>query len=101
MQKYSLSLPVPCDGIVNLQLEAVPVVTHPYTEDAHGHFGQKPVLGGTKCFNKYRSSQSCPESELPRFYFVLYRRFPYLDRPEERHILEALKELYQCDAIDR
>ncbi|KFP46794.1 putative ATP-dependent RNA helicase DHX40, partial [Cathartes aura] len=28
-------------------------------------------------------------------------RFPYLDRPEERHILEALKELYQCDAIDR
>ncbi|KQK80939.1 putative ATP-dependent RNA helicase DHX40 [Amazona aestiva] len=28
-------------------------------------------------------------------------RFPYLDCPEERHILEALKELYQCDAIDR
>uniref|UniRef100_A0A8C3CNH7 RNA helicase n=1 Tax=Cairina moschata TaxID=8855 RepID=A0A8C3CNH7_CAIMO len=28
-------------------------------------------------------------------------RFPYLDRPEERHILEALKQLYQCDAIDR
>ncbi|KAM4886653.1 putative ATP-dependent RNA helicase DHX40 isoform 4-T4 [Sylvia borin] len=28
-------------------------------------------------------------------------RFPYLDPPEERHILEALKELYQCDAIDR
>ncbi|XP_069471235.1 probable ATP-dependent RNA helicase DHX40 isoform X3 [Ambystoma mexicanum] len=27
--------------------------------------------------------------------------FPYLDRPEERHILEALKQLYQCDAIDR
>uniref|UniRef100_A0A8C5UEQ5 RNA helicase n=1 Tax=Malurus cyaneus samueli TaxID=2593467 RepID=A0A8C5UEQ5_9PASS len=28
-------------------------------------------------------------------------RFPYLDPPEERHILEALKELYQCGAIDR
>uniref|UniRef100_A0A4W3K3G4 RNA helicase n=1 Tax=Callorhinchus milii TaxID=7868 RepID=A0A4W3K3G4_CALMI len=27
--------------------------------------------------------------------------FPYLDSPEERHILEALKQLYQCDAIDR
>ncbi|KAF1538912.1 putative ATP-dependent RNA helicase DHX40, partial [Eudyptula albosignata] len=35
------------------------------------------------------------------FYFIFYYRFPYLDRPEERHILEALKELYQCDAIDR
>uniref|UniRef100_A0A8D2L3D9 RNA helicase n=1 Tax=Varanus komodoensis TaxID=61221 RepID=A0A8D2L3D9_VARKO len=28
-------------------------------------------------------------------------RFPYLDCPEERHILEALKQLYQCNAIDR
>ncbi|KAJ7995609.1 hypothetical protein DPEC_G00246360 [Dallia pectoralis] len=28
-------------------------------------------------------------------------RFPYLDRPEERFIMEALKQLYQCDAIDR
>ncbi|XP_061460686.1 probable ATP-dependent RNA helicase DHX40 isoform X3 [Rhineura floridana] len=28
-------------------------------------------------------------------------RFPYLDRPEERRILEALKQLYQCNAIDR
>ncbi|XP_063002604.1 LOW QUALITY PROTEIN: probable ATP-dependent RNA helicase DHX40 [Elgaria multicarinata webbii] len=28
-------------------------------------------------------------------------RFPYLDRPEERRILEALKQLYQCGAIDR
>ncbi|XP_062887097.1 probable ATP-dependent RNA helicase DHX40 [Mobula hypostoma] len=27
--------------------------------------------------------------------------FSYLDRPEERHILEALKQLYQNDAIDR
>ncbi|XP_041053770.1 probable ATP-dependent RNA helicase DHX40 isoform X2 [Carcharodon carcharias] len=27
--------------------------------------------------------------------------FPYLDSPEERHILEALKKLYQNDAIDR
>ncbi|XP_069768028.1 probable ATP-dependent RNA helicase DHX40 isoform X2 [Narcine bancroftii] len=27
--------------------------------------------------------------------------FPYLDSPEERHILEALKQLYQNDAIDR
>ncbi|XP_043574077.1 probable ATP-dependent RNA helicase DHX40 isoform X5 [Chiloscyllium plagiosum] len=27
--------------------------------------------------------------------------FPYLDSPEERHILEALKNLYQNDAIDR
>ncbi|KPP72821.1 hypothetical protein Z043_108147 [Scleropages formosus] len=28
-------------------------------------------------------------------------RFPYLDRPEEKFILVALKQLYQCDAIDR
>uniref|UniRef100_A0A8C5M871 RNA helicase n=1 Tax=Leptobrachium leishanense TaxID=445787 RepID=A0A8C5M871_9ANUR len=28
-------------------------------------------------------------------------RFPYLDQPEERFVLEALKELYQCSAIDR
>nr|XP_020642606.1 probable ATP-dependent RNA helicase DHX40 isoform X2 [Pogona vitticeps] len=28
-------------------------------------------------------------------------RFPYLDRPEERRVLEALKQLYQCSAIDR
>ncbi|XP_061637908.1 probable ATP-dependent RNA helicase DHX40 isoform X3 [Phyllopteryx taeniolatus] len=28
-------------------------------------------------------------------------RFPYLDPPEERFILEALKQLYQFDAIDR
>ncbi|XP_039612942.1 probable ATP-dependent RNA helicase DHX40 isoform X2 [Polypterus senegalus] len=28
-------------------------------------------------------------------------RFPYVDKPEERFILEALKQLYQCDAIDR
>ncbi|XP_037402269.1 probable ATP-dependent RNA helicase DHX40 isoform X2 [Pygocentrus nattereri] len=28
-------------------------------------------------------------------------RFPYLDRPEERFLLTALKQLYQYDAIDR
>lgn len=28
-------------------------------------------------------------------------RFPYLDHPEERFILTALKQLYQFDAIDR
>ncbi|XP_053130548.1 probable ATP-dependent RNA helicase DHX40 isoform X2 [Hemicordylus capensis] len=28
-------------------------------------------------------------------------RFPYLDPPEERRVLEALKQLYQCGAIDR
>uniref|UniRef100_A0A7N9AWU4 RNA helicase n=1 Tax=Mastacembelus armatus TaxID=205130 RepID=A0A7N9AWU4_9TELE len=28
-------------------------------------------------------------------------KFPYLDPPEERFILEALKQLYQFDAIDR
>ncbi|XP_063060476.1 probable ATP-dependent RNA helicase DHX40 isoform X2 [Engraulis encrasicolus] len=28
-------------------------------------------------------------------------RFPYLDRPEEKLILTALKQLYQYDAIDR
>uniref|UniRef100_A0AAX7VKR5 RNA helicase n=1 Tax=Astatotilapia calliptera TaxID=8154 RepID=A0AAX7VKR5_ASTCA len=28
-------------------------------------------------------------------------KFPYLDCPEERFILEALKQLYQFDAIDR
>ncbi|XP_073429067.1 probable ATP-dependent RNA helicase DHX40 isoform X1 [Dendrobates tinctorius] len=28
-------------------------------------------------------------------------RFPYLDPPEERFILEALRKLYQCSAIDR
>ncbi|KAM9469363.1 putative ATP-dependent RNA helicase DHX40 isoform 2-T2 [Clarias gariepinus] len=28
-------------------------------------------------------------------------RFPYLDHPEERFILDALKKLYQFDAVDR
>uniref|UniRef100_A0AAR2K5J3 RNA helicase n=1 Tax=Pygocentrus nattereri TaxID=42514 RepID=A0AAR2K5J3_PYGNA len=28
-------------------------------------------------------------------------KFPYLDRPEERFLLTALKQLYQYDAIDR
>ncbi|XP_068124870.1 probable ATP-dependent RNA helicase DHX40 isoform X2 [Hyperolius riggenbachi] len=28
-------------------------------------------------------------------------RFPYLDPPEEKFILEALRKLYQCSAIDR
>ncbi|XP_063152447.1 probable ATP-dependent RNA helicase DHX40 isoform X2 [Candoia aspera] len=28
-------------------------------------------------------------------------RFPYLDHPEEKRILAALKQLYQCGAIDR
>ncbi|XP_066430516.1 probable ATP-dependent RNA helicase DHX40 isoform X2 [Eleutherodactylus coqui] len=28
-------------------------------------------------------------------------RFPYLDPPEERFILEALRKLYQCSAINR
>ncbi|KAK9412522.1 putative ATP-dependent RNA helicase DHX40 [Crotalus adamanteus] len=28
-------------------------------------------------------------------------RFPYLDPPDEKHILVALKQLYQCGAIDR
>ncbi|XP_029628975.1 probable ATP-dependent RNA helicase DHX40 [Salmo trutta] len=32
---------------------------------------------------------------------VLISKFSYLDHPEERFILEALKRLYQCDAIDR
>ncbi|XP_058020112.1 probable ATP-dependent RNA helicase DHX40 isoform X2 [Ahaetulla prasina] len=27
--------------------------------------------------------------------------FPYLDHPDEKHILVALKQLYQCGAIDR
>lgn len=31
----------------------------------------------------------------------VFLRFPYLDCPEERFILEALKQLYQYDAIDR
>lgn len=31
----------------------------------------------------------------------LLLRFPYLDCPEERFLLEALKQLYQFDAIDR
>lgn len=38
------------------------------------------------------------------FYILNYAfsfRFPYLDCPEERFILTALKQLYQYDAIDR
>lgn len=34
------------------------------------------------------------------FYYGIFR-FPYLDCPEERFILTALKQLYQYDAIDR
>ena len=89
--------------IVILQLEAVLVVTHPYTEDACVYFHQKPVLEGYKSIllsMKANKAILCLNSE-DFFYFIFYYRFPYLDRPEERHILEALKELYQCDAIDR
>ena len=35
------------------------------------------------------------------FVFLFGLRFPYLDHPEERLLLEALKQLYQFDAIDR
>ena len=34
-------------------------------------------------------------------FFLFGLRFPYLDHPEERLLLEALKQLYQFDAIDR
>jgi hypothetical protein len=42
-----------------------------------------------------------PTSNLRPLLLGVSLRFPYLDRPEERFILEALKQLYQCDAIDR
>lgn len=35
------------------------------------------------------------------FFSPFELRFPYLDPPEERFILDALKQLYQFDAIDR
>lgn len=38
---------------------------------------------------------------LPFVMSCFLSRFPYLDRPEERFVLEALKKLYQFDAIDR
>lgn len=66
------------------------------------HFGQKPGLEGYKSVlinMKINKAILSLNSEI--FYFFFYYRFPYLDCPEERHILEALKQLYQCDAIDR
>lgn len=88
---------------VVLQHEALCVGTHPCTEGACVHIGQKPALEGYKSVLinvKMNKAILSVNSEFFFFYFFYYR-FPYLDCPEERHILEALKQLYQCDAIDR
>lgn len=56
---------------------------------------------------RYTDNQSVTSIHLCSLYFYTNQmiffpqRFPYLDRPEERFILEALKQLYQFDAIDR
>uniref|UniRef100_A0A5F8HA17 RNA helicase n=1 Tax=Monodelphis domestica TaxID=13616 RepID=A0A5F8HA17_MONDO len=42
-----------------------------------------------------------PRLGLDMLEVVPISKFPYLERPDEKLILEALKHLYQCDAINR
>ncbi|XP_066430532.1 probable ATP-dependent RNA helicase DHX40 isoform X4 [Eleutherodactylus coqui] len=42
-----------------------------------------------------------PRAGLDVLEIVPISKFPYLDPPEERFILEALRKLYQCSAINR
>ncbi|KAI9537183.1 hypothetical protein NQZ68_027217 [Dissostichus eleginoides] len=47
------------------------------------------------------SGEVMPEYTVPEIQRTSLTQFPYPDCPEERFILEALKQLYQFDAIDR
>ncbi|XP_038548799.1 probable ATP-dependent RNA helicase DHX40 isoform X2 [Micropterus salmoides] len=96
-------------------LEVVPISK----SEAQQRAGRAGRTSAGKCFRIYTKEfweKSMPEYTVPEIQRTSLTaviltlkclgvhdviRFPYLDRPEERFILEALKQLYQCDAIDR
>lgn len=96
-------------------LEVVPISK----SEAQQRAGRAGRTSPGKCFRIYTKEfweKSMPEYTVPEIQRTSLTaviltlkclgihdviRFPYLDRPEERFILEALKQLYQFDAIDR
>ncbi|XP_072547342.1 probable ATP-dependent RNA helicase DHX40 isoform X3 [Salminus brasiliensis] len=96
-------------------LEVVPISK----SEAQQRAGRAGRTSAGKCFRIYNKEfwESCmPEYTVPEIQRTSLTsvvltlkclgvhdviRFPYLDHPEERFILTALKQLYQYDAIDR
>ncbi|XP_053729844.1 probable ATP-dependent RNA helicase DHX40 [Synchiropus splendidus] len=96
-------------------LEVVPISR----SEAQQRAGRAGRTSAGKCFRIYNKEfwEECmPEYTIPEIQRTSLTsviltlkclgvhdviRFPYLDCPEERFILEALKQLYQFDAIDR
>ncbi|XP_030007577.1 probable ATP-dependent RNA helicase DHX40 isoform X1 [Sphaeramia orbicularis] len=96
-------------------LEVVPISK----SEAQQRAGRAGRTSAGKCFRIYNKEfwEKCmPEYTIPEIQRTSLTaviltlkclgvhdviRFPYLDCPEERFILEALKQLYQFDAIDR
>ncbi|XP_054651172.1 probable ATP-dependent RNA helicase DHX40 [Dunckerocampus dactyliophorus] len=96
-------------------LEVVPISK----SEAQQRAGRAGRTSAGKCFRIYTkefweecmSEYTVPEIQRTSLTAVILTlkclgvhdviRFPYLDPPEERFILEALKQLYQFDAIDR
>lgn len=96
-------------------LEVVPISK----SEAQQRTGRAGRTSAGKCFRIYNKEfwEKCmPEYTIPEIQRTSLTavvltlkclgvhdviRFPYLDSPEERFILEALKQLYQFDAIDR
>uniref|UniRef100_A0A8C9Y364 RNA helicase n=1 Tax=Sander lucioperca TaxID=283035 RepID=A0A8C9Y364_SANLU len=96
-------------------LEVVPISK----SEAQQRAGRAGRTSAGKCFRIYTKEfweKSMPEYTVPEIQRTSLTaviltlkclgvhdviRFPYLDCPEERFILEALKQLYQYDAIDR
>uniref|UniRef100_A0AAV2J065 RNA helicase n=1 Tax=Knipowitschia caucasica TaxID=637954 RepID=A0AAV2J065_KNICA len=96
-------------------LEVVPISK----SEAQQRAGRAGRTSAGKCFRIYNNDfwEKCmPEYTVPEIQRTSLTgvvltlkclgvhdviRFPYLDSPEERFILEALKQLYQFDAIDR
>ncbi|MEQ2203929.1 hypothetical protein XENOCAPTIV_005432 [Xenoophorus captivus] len=95
------------------------VVVMSATSEAQQRAGRAGRTSSGKCFRIYTKEfwEKCmPEYTIPEIQRTSLTaviltlkclgvhdviRFPYLDCPEERFILEALKQLYQFDAIDR
>ncbi|KAM8768274.1 putative ATP-dependent RNA helicase DHX40 [Acanthopagrus schlegelii] len=96
-------------------LEVVPISK----SEAEQRAGRAGRTSAGKCFRIYTKEfweKSMPEYTVPEIQRTSLTavvltlkclgvhdviRFPYLDCPEERFLLEALKQLYQFDAIDR
>ncbi|XP_075871325.1 putative ATP-dependent RNA helicase DHX40 [Nelusetta ayraudi] len=96
-------------------LEVVPISK----SEAQQRAGRAGRTSAGKCFRIYKQEfweRSMPDFTVPEIQRTSLTsvvltlkclgvhdviRFPYLDCPEERFLLEALKQLYQFDAIDR